>query len=336
MNSDMRRVPDFRVPSAARMYDYFLGGKDHFQADREAAERVIAAYPETRTRARANRRFLTRAVWYLAEHGIRQYVDLGSGMPTSPTVHEIARQVRPDARVVYADTDPVVATHYRAVCDSDDGLGFAECDIRTPQDILSDPQLTRTIDLSVPVAFLCVAVLHFVPDEDQPKGIVAALRWRMAPGSYLVVSHAVSDDANKDVLSAIADVYQEATAPAVPRTAEAIEEFFTGLDLVEPGLVDVSQWRNDMRENATKIRLLTGVGRKPRDLPAGRNAKIDWKALSKRIGHADVAFTMKQYVQTDLEADREVATTLADLIIGGLLVTGIDYQADVPNGADMA
>lgn len=111
MNLDDFGIPDFTVPSAARMYDYFLGGKDHFDADRKAAERVIAAYPETRTVARANRRFLTRAVWYLAEHGIRQYVDLGSGMPTSPTVHEIARQVQPDARVVYVDSDPVVASH---------------------------------------------------------------------------------------------------------------------------------------------------------------------------------------------------------------------------------
>ncbi len=267
MSRDPRGIVDFTVPSAARMYDYFLGGKDHFQADREAADRVIAAYPETRTLARANRRFLTRAVWYLAEHGIRQYVDLGSGMPTSPTVHEIARQVRPDARVVYVDTDPVVTTHYRAVCDGDDGLGFVECDIRAPQAILSDWRLTRTIDLAAPVAFLCAAVLHFVPDEDEPKGIVAALRWRMAPGSYLVISHVVTDDANKDVLSAIADVYQDTTAPAVPRTAEDIAEFFTGLDLVEPGLMDVSQWRSDIRAKATKIRFLAGVGRKPRDLP---------------------------------------------------------------------
>jgi S-adenosyl methyltransferase len=105
--------PDFRVPSAARMYDYLLGGKNHFQADREAAEQVISAYPEARTLARANRRFLTRAVWYLAEHGITQYVDFGCGMPTSPTVHEIARQVRPDARVAYVDNDPVVAANYR-------------------------------------------------------------------------------------------------------------------------------------------------------------------------------------------------------------------------------
>jgi hypothetical protein len=263
VNADNWRIPDFNVPSAARMYDYFLGGKDHFESDREAAERVIAAYPETRTVARANRRFLTRAVWYLAEHGIMQYFDLGSGMPTSPTVHEIARQVRPDARVVYVDNDPVVATHYREVCDGGSGLAFIQGDIRAPQGILTELQFTDTIDLSEPVAFLCAAVLHFVPDDDQPRGIVAALRWRMAPGSYLVISHGAVDVANKSVLSEIADVYQEASAPAVPRTVKEIREFFTGLDLVEPGLVDARRWRSDMKEKATKIRLLAGVGRKP-------------------------------------------------------------------------
>jgi SAM-dependent methyltransferase len=267
VTADSWSVPDFTVPSATRMYDYFLGGKDHFEADRKAAEQVIAAYPETRTVARANRRFLTRAVWYLAEHGITQYVDLGSGMPTSPAVHEIARQVRPGARVAYVDNDPVVASHCRAICDSDDGLQFIDGDIREPQGILNDLQLARTIDLSEPVAFLCAAVLHFVPDDDQPKGIVAALRWRMAPGSYLLISHGAADAASKDVLSEIADVYQTATAPAVPRTAKEIRELFTGLDLVEPGLVDARCWRSDMREKATKIRLLAGVGRKPSNLP---------------------------------------------------------------------
>lgn len=267
MNFDARGVPDFSVPSAARMYDYFLGGKDHFHADREAAERIIAAYPETRILARANRRFLTRAVWYLAEHGIRQYVDLGCGMPTPPAVHEIARQVRPGARVVYVDSDPVVASHCRSVCHGDEGLAFVEGDIRAPLDILSHWQLARTIDLAAPVAFLCAAVLHFVPGEDEPEDIAAALRWRMAPGSYLVISHAVTDDASKDVLSTIADVYEGAAVPAVPRTAEDIGGFLTGLDLVEPGLVDVSQWRPDEQEETTRIRFLAGVGRKPRDLP---------------------------------------------------------------------
>jgi hypothetical protein len=247
------------------MYDYFLGGKDHFEADRKAAEQVIAAFPETRTVARANRRFVARAVWYLAEHGIRQYVDLGSGMPTSPTVHEIARQIRPDARVVYVDNDPVVASHCRVICDGDKGLRFIEGDIRAPQGILNDLSIAGIVDLSEPVAFLCAAVLHFVPDDDQPRGIVAGLRWRMASGSYLVISHGAVDAPSRNILSEIADVYRGATAPAVPRTAKEIRELFAGLDLVEPGVVDARRWRPDMKEKATKVRLLAGVGRKLRD-----------------------------------------------------------------------
>ena len=265
MNIKEPYIPDFTVPSGARMYDYFLGGKDHFQADREAAEQITAVYPEASALAQANRRFLTRAVWYLAEHGITQYVDLGCGMPTSPTVHEIARQVRPDARVVYVDNDLVAATHYRSVCNGDKGLSFIECDIRSTQDILNNWQLEQTIDLAAPVAFLCAAVLHYVPDSDQPNDIAAALRWRMASDSYLVISHAMTDEASKDVLSMIVDKYQGSTSPPVARTADDIGEFFTGLDVVEPGLVDVSQWRPDEHEETTKVRFFGGVGRKPRN-----------------------------------------------------------------------
>jgi hypothetical protein len=252
------------------MYDYLLGGKDHFPADREAADLVIAAYPETAKLARANRRFLTRAVWYLAEHGITQYVDLGCGMPTSPTVHEIARQVRSSASVVYVDSDPVVATHCRSVCHGDLGLDFIECDIREIEKILSDRQFERAIDLSAPVGFLCAAVLHFIPADDHSHGVAAALRRRMAPGSYLVVSHALADDASSNLLSEIGDVREGGASAPVPRSAEDIREFFTGLDLIEPGLVDVSQWRPDEQEEPTKISFLAGVGRKPGDLPTRR------------------------------------------------------------------
>lgn len=256
-------IPDFSVPSTARMYDYFLGGKDNYAVDREAAEEVIAAYPETRILARANRRFLTRAIWYLAEHGVEQYIDLGCGFPTSPNVHEVARQVRPDARIVYVDSDPVVASHIRAFCVRDKSVAFVQHDIRYPQAILEDRMLTDLIDLSQPVAVLCVAVLHFIPQEDNPKEIMAAFRWRMAPGSYLAVSHVTSDGVDPGIVARVEKVYQRATAPAVPRTTADIAEFFTGLDLVEPGLVDVSQWRPDtIARKPTKVRFLAGVGRK--------------------------------------------------------------------------
>jgi hypothetical protein len=256
------RIPDFAVPSAARMYDYFLGGKNHFRADREAADKVIAAYPETRRLAVANRRFLTRAVWYLAEHGVRQFIDLGSGLPTSPNVHEVARQVRPDACVVYVDSDPVVASHGRVLCDADSGVAFVERDIRYPEDILSDGQLTGLIDFSAPVAVLAVAVLHFVLNADHPREILAAFRSSMASGSYLVLSHATSDGADDQVVSEVASVYKTSTIPVVPRTAEEIKKFFARFELIEPGLVDVSQWRSDMPVRSTKIRFLAGAGRK--------------------------------------------------------------------------
>jgi O-methyltransferase involved in polyketide biosynthesis len=256
-------VPDLPVPNPARMYDYYLGGKDHFLPDREAAERVIAAYPETRALARSNRRFLTRAVWYLAEHGISQYIDLGAGLPTSPNVHEIARQARPGARVVYVDNDPMVSLHGRVLFRDDDGVTVVDGDIREPRSILASPELTAVIDFAHPVAILCVAVLHFIREEEKPREIVAALRWQLAPGSYLVISHAATDGADQQVLAEIGDAYAEATAPAVPRTEAQIRELFTGLELVHPGLVDVSQWRPHVRSKPTKLRIMAGVGRKP-------------------------------------------------------------------------
>lgn len=256
-------VPDFSVPNPSRMYDYLLGGKDNFPADREAANRIIAAYPEARALARANRRFLTRAVWFLAEHGISQYIDLGAGLPTSPNVHQVARQVRPDARVVYVDNDPVVTCHGQALCATNDGVAVIDGDLRDPRSILADPELTAVIDFAEPVAILCVAVLHFIRDEENPSEIVAVLRGQMAAGSYLVISHAATDGADERVLAEIGEAYQDATAPAVPRTVARISELFTGLDLAEPGLVDVSQWRPHVRSRATKIRILAGIGRKP-------------------------------------------------------------------------
>lgn len=251
------------VASPARIYDYLLGGKDHHPADQKAAERLLAACPQARALARANRRFVVRAVWYLAEHGIRQFVDLGSGLPASPDVHEVARQVRPDARIVYVDNDPDVTARGQTV-HAGQGVAVLAGDIRQPQDILTDRRLTGLIDFAAPVAVLCTAVLHFVRDQDNPRDIMAAFRWRMPTGSYLAVSHAVIDDPGIAAMPAIADVYREGGAPAVPRTAAAIGALFTGLDLVEPGIVDVARWGSNARARKTGIRILAGVGRKPR------------------------------------------------------------------------
>ncbi len=263
MSAGRRALPDFRVPNMARMYDYYLGGKDNFPADREAAERVIAAYPLTRVLAVQNRRFLERAVDYLAGQGIRQFVDLGSGLPTSPCVHELARKLQQDARVVYVDNDPVVTVHREAMCGGYDRVAVIKGDIRWPQEILTDRRLTRLIDFSEPVAFLCVAVLHFITDDQHPRDIVAALRWRMAPGSYLVISHAAADEADTRILGEIAEAYKGA-APTVPRSLAAVGELFSGLELVEPGLTDAGRWRHATPWDGTSIRILAGVGRKPR------------------------------------------------------------------------
>ena len=184
---------DPSVPSPARMYDYYLGGKDNFPADREAAEQALSVVPFGREVARANRQFLARAVTFMARDGIGQFIDLGTGLPTRPNVHEVARSIQPDARVLYVDNDPMVCSHARALLATNDGVAAIQGDIRTPQAILNDPVTRTMIDFTRPVGVLFVAVLHFLTDDDQPWEQVAAFRWRMASGSMLAVSHITSD-----------------------------------------------------------------------------------------------------------------------------------------------
>jgi hypothetical protein len=244
------------------MYDYYLGGKDHFPADRKAAERVIAAYPQARTLALANRRFLERAVAFLSGQGIRQFIDLGTGLPTSPNVHEVAQGIQQHARVVYVDNDPIVTVHGQAMCGKDAGVTVIDGDIRQPEAVFSNTELTDRIDLSQPVALLCVAVLHFITEEEGPRKIVAALQRQMVPGSYLVISHVVTDGADKRTLEEIMNAYMEATSPVVPRTASGIRELFSGLDIARPGLTDVARWRCTRPAETGQIRVLGGVGMK--------------------------------------------------------------------------
>ena len=252
---------DPSVPSPARMYDYYLGGKDNFPADREAAEQALSVVPSGRQVARANRQFLVRAVTFMARNGIDQFIDLGTGLPTSPNVHEVARSVHPDARVLYVDNDPMVCSHARALLATNDGVAAIQGDIRAPQAILNDPITRKMIDLTQPVGVLFVAVLHFLTDEDQPWEKVAAFRWRMASGSMLAVSHITSDGTPPDVQATIQDVYAEASAPAVFRISQEIESFFGGLDLVEPGLVEVGAWRSLRPSPPAPLRFLGGVAK---------------------------------------------------------------------------
>ncbi|MDN3351318.1 SAM-dependent methyltransferase [Actinomadura sp. DC4] len=254
-------------PTPARMYDYYLGGKDNFAVDREAAEQVLSAAPEVRILAKENRAFLGRAVRFLAaEAGIRQFVDVGTGLPTQGNVHEIAQAVDPSARVVYIDNDPIVRVHAKALLPSDGTTAVIEADMRDPESILKHPDLHRLIRFDEPVAVLFMSVLHFIADEYDPYGIVAAFRDLTVPGSHLALSHITSPAQNTGAAEAAADVYKNrATSPAVLRSPKEIQALFDGYDLVEPGLVYLPQWRPDTpgtARDAESVWMLSGVGRK--------------------------------------------------------------------------
>jgi S-adenosyl methyltransferase len=258
---------DPTTPSVARIYDYLLGGKDNFEVDRAAAARFVELVPEVPRIAKANRQFLARSVRFLAEAGVRQFIDLGAGLPTSPNVHEVARQVIPDARVVYVDHDPVVLTYGNALLATDDGVTVVKGDVREPAEVLGHPDLVRLIDFSEPVAVLILAVLHFVSDEENPGQIVAGYRDRLPSGGYLVISAGSSDDALEVDSAAnerLQELYRSAGTPIVGRSREEMLEFFAGCELEEPGLVQLAQWRpaNWAEARTTRIHMLAGVGRK--------------------------------------------------------------------------
>jgi hypothetical protein len=195
----------------------------------------------------------------MARSGIDQFIDLGTGLPTKPNVHEVAREILPGARVLYVDNDPMVYSHAWALLATSDGVAAIRGDIRAPQDILDDPVTRALIDFTRPVGVLFVAVLHFLTDQDEPCEQVAAFRRRMTGGSMLAVSHITADGTPPDVQATIRDVYAEASAPAVFRTRREIEAFFAGLDLVEPGLVEVGAWRSLRPSPPAPLRFLGGV-----------------------------------------------------------------------------
>ncbi|HTZ28021.1 MAG TPA: SAM-dependent methyltransferase [Streptosporangiaceae bacterium] len=253
---------DTTVPAAARMYDYWLGGHDNFAADRIAAMKITERAPGTPSAARANRRFLGRAVRYLAgEAGIRQFLDLGAGLPTNGNVHQVAHEIAPDARVVYADNDPMVIAHARAL-ETGDAVAVAHADLRDPGTILRHPDTKRLIDFTKPLAILFVSVLHFVPEPDA-HAAVAAFTGAAAPGSHLVLSHGY-DDQDPQAGAATTTVYASTASPVTRRTRAEILAFFDGLEVLEPGLVPVQQWRPDEPDPPGPGRawILGGVGRK--------------------------------------------------------------------------
>ncbi|NVI89877.1 SAM-dependent methyltransferase [Actinomadura sp. BRA 177] len=246
------------------MYDYYLGGKDNYPADREAAQKMMALGP-SRDICIANRRFLGRAVRLAAQQGIGQFLDLGTGLPTQDNVHEVAKRVRPDARVAYVDFDPVVLTHARALRTMDDTTAVVQEDVRNPDRILGHPDVVRLIDFSRPVAVLFVAILHCLTDDEDPWSVARAFAERMAPGSLLIVTH-LTDDAHPEVGVAAREVYDDANAPLIHRGHAAISRFFDGFELLDPGVTVVNEWRPDDAEDRDRPGgewFYVGVGRKP-------------------------------------------------------------------------
>jgi hypothetical protein len=277
---------DASVPNVARIYDYLLGGKDNFAADRDAAAELLTLIPDAQAACYQNRAFVRRAVRFLVgQAGIRQFIDIGTGLPTQGNVHDIAQATAPDARVAYVDYDPVVVSHAQALLATTPTVAVINGDLRNPEEILTDPALRELIDFSQPVAILLAAILHFIADDEYPYQITGTLKAAMPPGSYLVLSHITGDDIPEETIRKAQSVYERATAPVFPRSREAIRRFLDGLEIAsEPGVTDVSLpqlWAPlapDEPELAPSLicegRTLihAGVGRKPTIAPECRTA----------------------------------------------------------------
>jgi hypothetical protein len=241
-------APGFDVtrPHPARIYDYLLGGKDHYEADRVAAEQILAVAPELRNNAQANRDFLTRAVRHLArDEGVTQFLDIGTGIPTSPSVHQTAAGYCSGPAVLYADNDPLVHAHSNALLAEDGITSNVLADLRDPDKIIDAAR--HFLDFTRPVALLLAAILHFIPDADDPAGIVAAYRDALPPGSYLVLSHGTTDFHPAEVTGTATSAYDGASAPLVLRPRAAIERLFDGFTLEPPGLVQAPLWQPDTK-----------------------------------------------------------------------------------------
>jgi hypothetical protein len=264
---DDRGLPlDTSVPHIARVYDYWLGGKDNFAADRAAAEQVIATFPDVVVIARAQRAFLGRVVHYLAaEAGIRQFLDIGTGLPAADNTHEVAQRAAPSARVVYVDNDPIVLVHARALLASgpEGATAYIDADARDTDMILAEA--AKFLDFSQPVAVMLLGVLHCIPDEDDPAGIAARLVSAVVPGSYLAIVHPASDVAIEKMEQAMGDYNRQAASALSARSHAEVSRFFNGLDLVEPGLVQIHRWRPgvDDADQDRELAAYGGLGRKP-------------------------------------------------------------------------
>jgi hypothetical protein len=253
---------DVNVPNAARMYDYALGGYHNFAIDREFVDKAESVMPGVKLLGHTNRAFLGRAVQWLARAGIRQFLDIGSGIPTLGNVHEVAQEAAPDARVVYVDIDPVAVEHSRAILAGNSRAAAIEGDLRRPNEILYHPDVVELLDFAQPVAVLMIAVLHFVSDDDNPAGIVSEIREALVSGSYLAMSHGTPVH---DESQTIQNMYRQTTTPLYLRTADQVATLMAGLQIVEPGVVPVTDWHPDPAEAGVSVHpgVLAAVARKP-------------------------------------------------------------------------
>ena len=253
-------------PNAARIYDYLLGGKDNYEVDRAAAEKLLEIVPDASVACYDNRQFFGRVVRYLvggAQPGIRQIIDIGTGLPTLGQVHSVAHLIAPDTRVVYVDYDPVVLEHSRRLLANESSVVAIDRDLRRPEEIIRDPRVLSLIDFRQPVAILLIAVLHFIKDSEYPHETVERLKESMAQGSFLAISHVTGDNVTLDTTAKVRKLYEGTTAPSTPRTRSDILRFFDGLKLVPPGLANVSEWRNEfMPERPGRTIFYAGVGLK--------------------------------------------------------------------------
>lgn len=249
------------VPSPARVYDYWLGGHCNYAADREMAEQAVKHFPQTRDVAVHNRAFLGRGVRFCAEEGIDQFIDIGSGLPTQENVHHVAQAVNPASRVVYVDNDPIVLAHGRALLAENDRTRYFEADVRSPRLILEAEETRALIDFNRRVGLVLCAVMHFVPDVDDPAGLVGQYLSALAPGSVLVLSHVCLDGTDPGLVARIAENYADQAIKLYLRTRAQIAGMCDGLEPVEPGLVDAVRWRPDHSEGLRDLQLLGCVAR---------------------------------------------------------------------------
>ena len=255
-------------PNVARMYDYLLGGGHNFAIDREAAEQLIKLNPDIPMVSRTNRALLRRAVRFLVDQGITQFLDIGSGIPTSGNTHEVAQRANPDARIVYVDIEPIAVAHSQAILQDVPNAVAIQGDARQPEAVITHPVVQQHLNWTQPIGVLLLALLHFVPDDAQAAHIVRVLREAMPSGSYLVITHAMDESFDESGRQGVEQVYQRSTSPFHFRTREQVAQLFDGFELVEPGLVYMPQWRPESEDDLfldqpARSSGYAAVGRKP-------------------------------------------------------------------------